>query len=357
MRRAHAILHVLIVAPAAFLALASCGQGDTSPDAPVASNAPAAEVRVVTDEADASLAILMLLRQGTEPKEEDWGRLFASEGYRRLKRREESMQRSFEDEAFATFLRSEEALAGAAALAAALDDWRRADTAAAARLAQAYLPAGTRIRAALYPVIKPQTNSFVFETGTDPAIFMYLDPNVTRAKLENTLAHELHHIGYASACAGASSEDASEGVRTAMTWAGAFGEGLAMLAAAGGPAVHPHAVSSTRERARWDRDVANVSQDLKRLEAFFLDVIEARLTGDAVRDAAMGFFGVQGPWYTVGWSMAVTIEEINGRERLLEVMCDPRLLIATYNAAAMESTTSGKPRPLWSEALMTRLGP
>jgi hypothetical protein len=38
-------------------------------------------------------------------------------------------------------------------------------------------------------------------------------------------------------------------------------------------------------------------------------------------------------------------------------MCDPRALLATYNAAAMESTTSGAPRPLWSEALMTRLGP
>jgi len=350
------IFRALIVAMAAPFALASCHQSDTT--ASGSEPAAAADVRMVIDEAEAALAILALLREGAEPEDEAWKRLFSTEGYVRLKRREESMQRPFPDEAFMAFLRSDEMLGGAAALSAALNDWRKADTQAASRLAQAYLPAGTRIRATLYPVIKPQSNSFVFETSTDPAIFMYLDPNVPHSKLENTLAHELHHIGYASACADDSSETTAEGVKAAMTWAGAFGEGLAMLAAAGGPAVHPHAVSPPGERARWDKDVANVAQDMKRVETFFLDVIEGRLTGeDAIRDVAMGFFGVQGPWYTVGWSMAATIEEVNGRERLLAVMCDPRLLLATYNTAAMQSTASGKPKPLWSEALMTRLGP
>ena len=35
---------------------------------------------------------------------------------------------------------------------------------------------------------------------TDPAIFLYLDPTETKEEFENTLAHELHHIGYGSGC-------------------------------------------------------------------------------------------------------------------------------------------------------------
>jgi hypothetical protein len=50
---------------------------------------------------------------------------------------------------------------------------------------------------------------------------------------------------------------------------GAFGEGFAVLAAAGGPDVHPHAVSSPDERARWDKDMLNFNEDLKKVETFF----------------------------------------------------------------------------------------
>jgi hypothetical protein len=45
--------------------------------------------------------------------------------------------------------------------------------------------------------------------------------------------------------------------RTVSAWLGAFGEGFAVLAAAGGPAVHPHATGTAEDRARWDEDVAN----------------------------------------------------------------------------------------------------
>ena len=70
----------------------------------------------------------------------------------------------------------------------------------AARAALAYLPEGARIRAKIYPVIKPRENSFVFDLKGDPAVFLYLDPAVSRGQLENTLAHELHHIGYGGSC-------------------------------------------------------------------------------------------------------------------------------------------------------------
>ncbi len=95
----------------------------------------------------------------------------------------------------------------------------------------------------------------------------YLDPAMGREKFENTLAHELHHIGYGGSCPSKQSSEAipklPQNAQTMITWIGAFGEGLAMLAAAGGPDVHPHAASSPEERARWDRDVANFNDDLK----------------------------------------------------------------------------------------------
>ena len=79
-----------------------------------------------------------------------------------------------------------------------LDAWQRADLVASARRVLAYLPDQAHIRAKVFPVIKPVTNSFVFESTTDPTIFLYLDPEESAAKFENTVAHELHHIGYSS---------------------------------------------------------------------------------------------------------------------------------------------------------------
>jgi len=314
------------------------------------------ETRIVTDEADAALAILERSRAGNPVTARDWTRLFTSEGYQRLKQREESMGRAFSDSAFRTFLLADSVVAKAPRLRETLESWRATDLEGAARLARAYLPAGSRLAAALYPVIKPLPNSFVFEAKSRPAIFMYVDPEVSRVRLENTLAHELHHIGLASACAGAEEEASSEAVRTALLWASAFSEGVAVLAAAGGPEVHPHAVGTAQERERWDRDAGRVPEDLPRLEAFLLDVVDGRLASpDSVRAMGMSFFGYQGPWYTVGWTMAATIERAFGRERLVAGLCDTRRLFADYDAAARLIDASGETLPRWSPELLAKL--
>jgi hypothetical protein len=319
------------------------------------------EVRLVTDEADAALGILAKKRAGRAIGEEDWRRLFTSEGYVRLKRREAEMGRPIQDEEFKTFILSDSLAGRSRALDETLRKWSRANVSAAGRKAMAYLPKDARIRATIYPVIKPRENSFVFEVPSNPAIFLYLDPAQSKEKFENTLVHEMHHIGFGSSCPSprASEQIASmpPATRSVITWLGAFGEGFAMLAAAGGPDIHPHAVSGAEERARWDRDVANFNADLKKVEAFFLDVLEGRLKGDEeIQKAALSFFGEQGPWYTVGWKMATLIEKTYGRKRLIETFCDGRSLPAEFNRAATRFNQEARqPLATWSASLTTRL--
>lgn len=314
-------------------------------------------VRIVTDEADSVLGIIAKKKAGQPVTDADWQELFSSEGYVRLKKREAAFKRAFDDAQFKVFVLSDKLASRAAALAETLVRWRHADVNAAARRALAYLPKDAHIAARIYPVIKPQTNSFVFEVDRDPAIFLYLDPTVTAEKFENTLAHELHHIGYGSSCPGKNitGEIAKlpPNARTMIDWISAFGEGFAMLAAAGGPDIHPHAVSQPEDRARWDHDLANFNNDLKKVDSFFADILNHKLSEEQRQQAGFAFFGVQGPWYTVGWKMSVVIEKTYGREKLIECICDHRKLLSTYNQAATEfNRNSREPLALWSRALL-----
>jgi Putative zinc dependent peptidase (DUF5700) len=319
------------------------------------------DIRLVTDEADGVLSILQKTKERKPPAAADWDRLFSTEGYVRLKKREAELKRSFEDADFKAFVLSSELQAKTVALAETLDRWKRAGMNAAASRALAYLPGGTVIRAKVYPVIKPKTNSFVFELQTDPAIFLYLDPDMNADQFENTVAHELHHIGLAAACLPASETEEYKKkpaeVRSVLEWAGAFGEGVAMLAAAGGPDIHPHSASPSSDRERWDKDMANFDADLKKVEQFFLDILDGRLKGEeAIREAGFSFFGIQGPWYTVGWKMAALIEKTFGRAKLIGCLCDPVALLKSYNEAVAEhNARTGDSLALWSSDLLKRI--
>lgn len=316
-------------------------------------------LRIDTAQATAVLAILEADPAHRPVPEGAWRRLFASEGYVRLKAREAAMRRSFEDRDFAEFVRSDTLGARTAALRGALDAWARADLRAGAERVLQYLPEEARIDATVYIVIKPRTNSFVWEVSTNPAIFLYLDPAVTAGRFANTVAHELHHIGFASVKRDAEATIASlpDSVRPALEWMGAFGEGFAMLAAAGGPDAHPHADSPPEDRARWDADAAHFNHDVRTLERFFLDIVSRRLAdSDSIRAVAFTFYGTQGPWYTVGWRMAVTIERRFGREELIRCMTDPRLLLERYNAAARDhNREAGDTLATWSPELLAAM--
>jgi putative zinc-dependent peptidase DUF5700 len=317
----------------------------------------AVDVRIITDEADAVLSILAKKRANQPIAEADWQRVFQSEGYIRLKKREASLQYSFEDADFKSFVLSDSLAARAKALEETLDKWKRADITGAAGKALAYLPKQAQIRAKIYPVIKPKENSFVFEVKTDPAIFLYLDPAQSKEQFENVLAHELHHIGHGSGCLSKQASDEISKLppltRAVIRLLGGFGEGYAMLAAAGGPDTHPHSVSRPEDRARWDKDVSNFNDDLKKVEKFFLDLLENRLTQEEAQKTVMSFLGVQGPWYTVGWKMSVMIEKTYGRQKLIESFCDHRQLLPLYNKAAEQHNRHARePLVLWSESLI-----
>ncbi len=306
-------------------------------------------------EAEAALAILQKEKTGAPIEDSDWERLFETDGFRRLEAREAAMKVPFTREEFRAFVRSPSLVPRADDLASTLASWKKVDVEAAAARPLVYLPAGTEIRATIFVVIKPKSNSFVFGQP-DPAIFLALDPAVTPAKLSNTLSHELHHIGFATACppgaAQAERETLAPPGQAAIKWLSAFGEGLAMLAAAGGPDIHPHAVSEPSERARWDADMKRADEDLRALDAFFRSILDGRLSGEKADERGFTFFGVQGPWYTVGYRMAVTIETAFGRDELVRAFCDERLLPRTYNRAADKLRREGA---RWSATFLAGL--
>ncbi len=328
-----------------------------------ASAARRVQVTVDASEAEQILALLDRRAAGAPIPEDAWAKLFATAPYRRLKLRQQQIalqtgdpRRVLTDDAFRAFVLSDALLGRAPALRETLRRWLADDFGRAGERALKYLPKDAVIRATVYPVIKPEGNSFVWEPATDPAIFLALDPAVSAAKFNNTVAHELHHVGLASASADYERRIAAlpAPARVVAEWMGAFGEGLAMLAAAGGPDVDPHATSSSADRTRWRADMAHVDADLAAVDAFFRDVLDGRLRGaDSIAAKASSFFGVQGPWYTVGYRMAALVEERFGRDAVLEAVLDPRRLLALYNRAAAERNAQRRLHlPLWSSEVL-----
>jgi hypothetical protein len=315
------------------------------------------EVRIAADQADAAIAILAKRTRGAPVVDRDWTRLFATDGYRRLREREASMGRAFDDADMRAFLMSDSMKARASELATTVASWKKVQMLAAARRAFVYLPPGTPIRATVYLVIKPRGNSFVFDLHGHPAIFLSVDPDVPPARLANTIAHELHHVGLASVCPEPSDSWAAAAAREMRRWMGAFGEGVAVLAASGGPLVHPDLTWSAADQAEWKRDMRDTRYDMTRLERFFESIADGSLS-DPDSMAALGrtFYGNRGAWYTVGYQMSNAVERAFGRARLVATLCDMRELAIAYQAAVpVIAAQYGAELPQWSVRMMSAI--
>jgi hypothetical protein len=313
------------------------------------------QLRMDTSEADAIIAILDARAANRQPSQSDWEQLFSSKPYQALKHREESFHNAFNDDDFKQFVLSATLAAQRESLERTLREWNHSDIDDEARRLLAYLPSSSVIQADVFPVIKPQKNSFVFHVGSVSAIFLNLDPGESAEHFLNTVTHELHHIGLDSFSKQYEERISAlpEGPQKAAEWLGSFGEGFAMLAAAGGPDVHPLATDKPEDRERWDHDMANFNSDLRAVDQFLLDVAEGKLNGDAAIERGESFYGARGPWYTVGYKVAVIVENNFGREELIRCMEDPRRLLAMYNkAAARSNSQSAAHLELWSSELL-----
>jgi len=326
-----------------------------------AQNNSAADTRVEltldASEAEQSLLILHEEQAHQTVTDADWQKLFATIPYQWLKAREAAMQRGFTDEDFRKFLQAPETLARTAEWAQTLAAMERSDMTGIGRRILAWLPPGAVIHARVFPVIKPKTNSFVWRNAQgEPAIFVHLEKQ-TQAQFETTVAHECHHIGLFGLDAQQQKVFAGmpENIKQAAQWMGAFGEGEAVLAAAGSTEQRPHWEDDALARARWDSDMMHFNQDVATLTKFFDDVLDGKLKGDAIQERASTFFGYQGPWYTVGYEMAALVEKRFGRTVFTDCLLDPRLLLVRYNQVAAEANRNGAVLALWPESLLQRM--
>lgn len=318
---------------------------------------------VVPDQAAATLDVLQQRAGGGVIREEGWTALFATEGYRRMMEREQAINewlgrdRGINDESFRRWATSDAALEDLPGRAAGLEAWGSVDVETAGALALAYLPEHARLRATIYPLIREQTNSFVHDLGGErPAIFMYVEPGQRPAEVEHVLAHELHHVGLTGACRG-TAED-RDLPRSLLT---GFAEGVAVLAAAGGPDADTHPVATPAQREAWALRMASVESDMAAFEAFMDSVFTGRLTEEEARARVFRFVATddvpQGPFYSLGWLMASTVERELGRETLVDGLCRPERLLLDYDVAAtaIGARDPDAAPPRWSDRLLDRL--
>jgi hypothetical protein len=328
----------------------------------VAALAGPASVQLWVDFSEAEQALRIIQKQAAHLTitPEDWRQLFATVPYQQLKAREAAIGAPFSDQDFQNFLLSREALAAQADWEKAVTGMKRADMTSIGERVLTWLPSGATIHARVYPEIKPRANSFVWaKPGDDAAIFLSVGKQ-TQGQFENTVAHECHHIGLESLNKQQEAIQARlpENIKKAMDFLGAFGEGEAMLAAAGSVDRHPHAEDDALIRARWDSDLMHFNADVAALQLFFTEILDGKFKDDnAIMQRAAPFWGVQGAWYTVGYEMAALVERRYGRQAFRECLIDPRKLLTLYNQIANDARPQGASLATWSGELLSRLSP
>jgi len=316
-------------------------------------------LRLDFSEADQAVKILGKEKENIPVLDSDWNSLFSSVPYEKLKQQEASFHNAFSNDDFRHFLQSSQEIAKTDSLVETLKAWKKTDFNKIAERVKGYLPQGAVLCATVFPLIKLSKNSFVWGDAPEKAIFLYVNPSLSQQQFANKVAHESHHIGMSS-LEGAQNKlvaGLSDEKRAAFEWLGGFGEGEAMLAAAGSPTIHPHFHDAAAAKAVWDKALLHFNGDIVSLQVFYTAILDGKLKGDdQIQQAAGPFWGTQGPWYTAGYKMCQLIEVHFGRTTLMEAYMDPRKMLVFYNQAArLENNRHHIQLALWSAAFITRL--
>lgn len=281
--------------------------------------------------------------------------LFSTKGYRWLKERELAMKQEFTDADFSTFILSDDLRQQAQLFRAVLDNLQKLSMESLANQAKEYLPSDANIDAFVVPLIKPKRNSFVYPIEGKIVVFLSLNSDVTTSRLQNTIAHELHHVGLRTVYQGPNSvldgvEDSR--IKELLRFTQPLGEGYAMLAAAGGPDIHPND-HDPELKILWDQRMTTFDRDFDDIDQFLCDVFTEKYDQEEAMEKGFEMMGVQGPWYTVGWKTAAVIELAYGKNRLIQCIADPTQLFSTYNqATSIYKKNHGTSLPTWSLELV-----
>ena len=317
-------------------------------------------VKLVLDECEAVLeAIEADLTGNSALRDRAVEKVFAAQGYRWLKERESAMGnlgQPFVDSEFEEFVLSAGLKTRFQQLRTAIQDLKHLDLDKLVRQAKEYLPENCAVDSYIVPLIKPLKNSFVYPIDDKIVVFLYLDSQYNRGKTENTIIHELHHVGLGFVYQENSPvlRSASKPtVREMIKWTQALGEGYAMLAASGGADRHP-SCHDLELKKNWDKRMEFFEADFLRVNQFFADLLNHQYDEEEAMKRGLEMMGTQGPWYTVGWQVAVTIERVYGRQCLVECIANPTLLFATFNRAAeIYNRDNRVSLPTWSQELIT----
>lgn len=316
-------------------------------------------LNLIEDEIKAVLNILYKRKQGENTEKLDWKRLFSSDGFKLLKQREEDMGNQLKKKAFKDFLLNEIEPEGYDQFQNAYQNLKDINFNKIINKTKRYLPDQAIINTDIIPVIKPASNSFVHNIDNKLVLFLYLKPSISKKELTNKLIHELHHIGLDDIYQKSDYTHLPKPVQRMIEWTNAFGEGFAMLAAAGSPAVHPNRFDE-QLKERWDENISNFNRDFKEIEKFLLDILNKNFSNQKdLYDKGFQLMtnnGGQGSWYTVGYKIAVVIEKMTDKKVLTDCMKDFTKLYLTYNKLVVQYNKKYKEKlPQFSEKIIGSL--
>ncbi|MFO7814519.1 MAG: DUF5700 domain-containing putative Zn-dependent protease [Halanaerobiales bacterium] len=296
-------------------------------------------IKFIFDQVENALYILAKQNKNKTINKSVWDNLFSSEGYQLLVKREKDMGNELSKKDFKSFLLDERQLSNYENYMNTLKLLKDLELEQLLSKTKKYLPKKAKINTTIIPVIKPQNNSFVHEINDKLVLFIYLEPGMSRAKLENKLIHELHHIGFDDIYSPEKYKYLSQQTQKMIEWTNAFGEGFAMLAAAGGANIHPNKFDEGLKE-KWDSNIKKFNKDFELIENFFVKILKDKFSNEKELYnrgyELMVNNGGQGSWYTVGWKIAVVIEKIKGKEVLFGCMSDLTYLYPRYNEAVKD---------------------